>query len=215
MGRKIKNIHYIYKIVCNVTKRYYIGMHSTNNEDDGYMGSGKRLRYNIRKYGVENHIKEILEYYETRELLVEAEKKIITLDILLDKMCMNIMPGGEGGFISEEQQKHRSICGGIAFAKKYKEDNNFRIDFIEKRNNGVKNAHKEGKYNYNTFEGKQHSDESKQKMSLSKKGKGTGKFNSQYGTCWINKDGTDKKIKKEELNNYLSENWIKGRSKKN
>ena len=88
-------------------------------------------------------------------------------------------------------------------------------NYIEKRNNGVKNAHKEGKYNYNTFEGKQHSDESKQKMSLSKKGKGTGKFNSQYGTCWINKDGTDKKIKKEELNNYLSENWIKGRSKKN
>lgn len=214
METKIKNIHYIYKIVCNVTKRYYIGMHSTNNLDDGYMGSGKRLRYSIRKYGLRNHIKEILEYYETRDLLVEAEKKIITTDMILDKMCMNIMKGGEGGFISEMQQKYRSTCGGNAFAKRYKEDINFRVDSTEKRNNGVKKAHKEGKYRYNTFEGRKHTDESKQKMSLSKKGNGTGENNSQYGTCWVNKNGNDKKIKKEELDNYLNEYWIIGRNKK-
>ena len=34
-------------------------MHSTNNLNDGYLGSGKRLRYSIQKYGVDSHIKEI------------------------------------------------------------------------------------------------------------------------------------------------------------
>ena len=52
--RKVKNIHYIYKTTCNITGRWYVGMHSTSNENDGYMGSGKRLRYSIRKYGKEN-----------------------------------------------------------------------------------------------------------------------------------------------------------------
>ena len=55
MARKKPHIHYIYKTTCNVTKRYYIGMHSTTNLEDGYLGSGKRLRYSIRKYGKENH----------------------------------------------------------------------------------------------------------------------------------------------------------------
>ena len=51
MGRKKPHIHYIYKTTCNITNKYYIGMHSTSNLEDGYLGSGKRLRYSIRKYG--------------------------------------------------------------------------------------------------------------------------------------------------------------------
>jgi len=35
--------------------------------------------------------------------------------------------------------------------------------------------------------------------------------NSSFGSCWITKDNENKKIKKEELENYLSVGWIKGR----
>lgn len=39
--------------------------------------------------------------------------------------------------------------------------------------------------------------------------------NSQYGTCWIRNEIENKKIKKEELEKYLKEGWIKGRKIKN
>ena len=49
---------------------------------------------------------------------------------------------------------------------------------------------------------------------ISKLWDGTGKTNSQYGTCWITMDGTNKKIKKEELDSYLAIGWVKGRKMK-
>ena len=48
-------------------------------------------------------------------------------------------------------------------------------------------------------------------MSESSKGTGVGKTNSQYGTCWITKDGSNKKIKKEDLDSFINEGWVKGR----
>ena len=40
-----------------------------------------------------------------------------------------------------------------------------------------------------------------------------GNKNSQYGTCWIHSlegEGENKKVKKEELSNWLSKGWLKG-----
>ena len=59
--------------------------------------------------------------------------------------------------------------------------------------------------------GKKHSEETKQLLSEKQKGTGVGELNSQYGTCWITKDGANKKIKKEGLETYLNEGWVKGR----
>lgn len=61
---------------------------------------------------------------------------------------------------------------------------------------------------------KTHSEESKKKMSESSKGIGKGSNNSQYGTCWITKNDNNKKIKKENLEIYLNDGWIKGRKLK-
>ena len=58
---------------------------------------------------------------------------------------------------------------------------------------------------------KKHSDETKKLMSKKAKGVGVGNKNSQYGTCWITKNGDNKKIKKENLNQYIKEGWNKGR----
>ena len=218
MARKKANIHYLYKTTCLVTGRYYIGMHSTCNLDDGYMGSGKRLRYSIRKYGVDNHKKEILEFFENRELLIEAEKKAITEDMVLDENCMNLKGGGSGGFSSDEHAIKFSMCGNKAFKDKMLNDTIFKLNFSKIKKENTKKRILDGNMkfwrdNYD-WNDKKHSDETKQKMSELKKGTGTGESNSQYGTCWITKDGSNKKIKKEDIGSYLNEGWVKGKKVK-
>lgn len=214
MARKQKTIHYLYKTICLVTKRYYIGMHSTYNLNDGYMGSGKRLRRSIRKHGIVNHKKEIIEFFESRELLIEAEIKAITPEMITDKNCMNIMGGGIGGFINEKHiiKLHKGASKWLS--KKWK-DKVFKDKISKLLINYTNENHKLGKIKPPDWNGKQHSDETKVLMSEQRKDTGVGKTNSQYGTCWINKDGLNKKIKKEDLISFINDDWIKGRKMDN
>lgn len=91
-------VHFIYKTTCLATGRYYVGMHSTAGIDDGYLGSGELLQRSLKKYGRENHRREILVYALNRAELIELEKSAVTLDSLNDPLCMNLAPGGRGGF---------------------------------------------------------------------------------------------------------------------
>ncbi len=212
MARKDKKYHFIYKTTNMLSGKYYIGMHSTNNLEDGYLGSGTRLRYSINKHGVENHVREILEFLPSRETLKQREKEIVTLNEIAKKKCMNLTVGGEGGFTPEQQR-----LNAIKSNEKQKllrqdpEWNKKKSDMLSK---SIKKAYEEGKIDRNVnydWNGKKHSEETKQLLSEIRKGTGTGETNSQYGTCWITKDGANKKIKKEDLETYLNEGWVKGR----
>ena len=209
MPRKQKTIHYIYKTTCKVTNRYYIGMHSTNNLDDGYLGSGKRLRYSIRKYGKENHIKEILEFFGSRELLAEAEKNVITPEILIDKMCMNLINGGECGFNEENRRQ-----GAKAMLQIIWQDAEFIKRHKERGRTKFKKLWADGVLKLTNFNGRKHSEETKKIISEKAKINQLGEKNSQYGTCWITNGNENKKIKKEEYNLYIMNGWIKGRKLK-
>lgn len=213
MARKEKKYHYIYKITCLKNERYYIGMHSTDNLEDGYMGGGKRIKNSVKKHGKDAHRKEILGFFENRDDLRNKEIQLVNEELLNDPMCMNIMKGGDGGYISEENQKARSIAGGKAFAKRLSED----IDLLKKVSkqgfdNRVK-AHREGKFRYDNFKGKLHNDESKLNIGLKNSVSQLGERNSQYGTKWVNKNSVDKKINSDELESYINNGWITGRFK--
>ena len=92
----MKKYNFVYKTTCQITDKYYIGIHSTNNLDDGYLGSGIQLSNSIVKHGKGNHRREILLFTDTRELLVDKEREIVNEQLLRDPLCMNLMKGGSG-----------------------------------------------------------------------------------------------------------------------
>ena len=112
MPRKQKKYHFIYKTTNILSGKYYYGMHSTDDLDDGYLGSGRRIRYSINKYGVENHKREIIEFCKNRKELALREKEIINLNEIAKEDCINLMVGGLGrpsGFkVSDETRKKLS-----------------------------------------------------------------------------------------------------------
>lgn len=106
-----RNHHYIYKTTCQKTGKWYIGMHSTDDLDDGYLGSGMLLWKSIKKYGKEFHTKEIVHFCETRSDLAALEE-ILVAEAKKDPMCMNLANGGIGYFdrpnTSEETRRKLS-----------------------------------------------------------------------------------------------------------
>lgn len=210
MARKEKKYHFIYKTTNMLSGRYYIGMHSTDDLDDGYLGSGNRLRLAVRKHGKENFIREILEFCDSREELKVRESEIITLEEIAKKDCMNLVVGGNG-FMLDEHHYKCSILGTKARLEKLKNDPEYAKKVTEIASKVMKDNHKKGKIKYDTFTGKQHSDETKKQISKNKLGTGVGEKNSQFGTCWITKNGENKKINKEDFNQYIKNGWVKGR----
>ena len=88
--------HYFYKITNNINGRFYYGVHNTNNINDGYMGSGTRLHYAYKKYGIENFSKEILKYFESSDDAFQYESEIVTEDLIFNPDCYNLVKGGIG-----------------------------------------------------------------------------------------------------------------------
>ena len=207
--------YYLYKITCLVSNKYYIGMHSTSNLSDGYFGSGKILKYSIKKYGKENHIFDIIEFLPDIISLKLREREVVNEDILKDYLCMNIQVGGGGGFTSEEHASKARTSGGLRSI-----DNNRLIHFsklkndLEYRGRWIESLSVSHLGEKNGFYGKKHNPEVISEMKISRKGKGIGFENSQFDTCWVSNELKTIKIKKEELETYLLRGWIRGRIKK-
>ena len=66
--------HFIYK-TTHTNGKYYIGRHSTDNVDDGYIGSGRWPRSIKDKSSI---TREIIEYADSEESLILLEQKFLT-----------------------------------------------------------------------------------------------------------------------------------------
>lgn len=213
MARKEKKYHFIYKTTNLLSGKYYIGMHSTNNLNDGYMGSGRRLKRSLNKYGKENHKVEILEFVNSRSELVAREKEIVNLDEIAKEDCINLMVGGKGGF-TDEQQKLNAVRG-VEKQRLLRETN---PEWVLNKSNNISKAlidvYQKGlrdKVYFYSWSGKKHSEESKKAIGKTNSTKQSGSNNSQYNTCWVTKNGLNRKIKKEDLEDFMNQGWIKGR----
>lgn len=208
MSRKEKTYHFIYKTTDTRNDNFYVGMHSTDNLNDGYVGSGTRLRRLVYKHGKENFNMEILEYLPDRVLLKQREKEIVNLDLLKEEKCMNLKVGGYGGLDGLSEEILLKIKKGSSNhqIEKWK-DPEYRKKHTEYLRQNIIQSHKEGKIKYDTFTGKSHSENTKKILSEKAHLK-IGNLNSQFGTCWITNGVDNKKIKKEEI---IPNGWKLGR----
>jgi group I intron endonuclease len=153
--RKQKRYHFIYKTTNLLNGRYYIGMHSTDDMNDGYMGSGIYLRRSLNKHGTRNHKREILEYCKTRQELKSREEEIVNLNEIAKKECMNLRVGGSGSrYIRVTSDETR---------KKLSESHKGQIPWIK---------------------GKTHSEETRRKLSEAGKGRKLSVDHKQKITNW-------------------------------
>jgi len=188
-------------------------MHSTNNLEDGYIGSGKRLRYSINKYGKNNHICEILEFLPDRNSLKAREKEIVNEEMVNDKMCMNLALGGEGGSGSKFLTKEQLQRGAKAMLTKIWLDPDYLARNKTARSIRFKKYWTDPEYRSKIIKnldqtGKNHTEESKRKIGAANSIKQKGANNSQYGKCWITNGIESQKIYKGDS---IPEGWKLGR----
>lgn len=102
---------YVYKVTNLLTHEFYIGCRRYDLDyhiQNPYLGSSVTLKESIRRYGIENFKKEILEDCDSSEELRCAEARWIKLN-LDDPLCINHAYGiGWGGVY---QQGNCSACG--------------------------------------------------------------------------------------------------------
>lgn len=91
-----RKYNYFYKITNLINNHFYYGIHSTDNLDDGYMGSGHRLHRAYKKYGFNNFNKEILKYFDSREDALNYEEEIVNEELVKNADCYNEVLGGGG-----------------------------------------------------------------------------------------------------------------------
>lgn len=186
-----KKYHLLYKITNVIDNSFYIGVHSTNNLDDKYFGSGIRIKRSVNKYGKENHRFEVLEYLSSRKDLLNREAEIVNEILLSDPLCLNLCKGGGSSMMNytdtarermskgrkgkkhtlEARDKMRQATGkpvSDETRRKISEKNKGKKLSDEHRQKLSSGAKKREKH---PWSGKQRSEESKIKMSLSHKGK--------------------------------------------
>lgn len=204
--------HFIYKTTNIINQKYYIGMHSTNDISDGYLGSGTRLWRSIQHYGRENFKVEILEYLTDRESLRKREAEIVDLEKLKDPLCMNLTVGGYGELSRAACSKggklngyHIRKLGNYGWKRQdYKQGNNFRKAVSD----GLKMKWKRDGH---PWSGRSHSEEARKKIGTANSVKQAGELNSQFGTRWISNE--DQKISKRILKTEeVPVGWIIGRN---
>ena len=120
----MKKFNYIYLTTNTINGKIYVGQHSTNNLEDGYIGSGTLLKLALQKYGKNNFSKEILAYTDTQNKLDYLEKFYIRKYKSRElKNGYNLTDGGSGfcGLVLTDEHRRKiaeKLKGNIFVLKK-------------------------------------------------------------------------------------------------
>lgn len=182
-------IYYIYCITNQINNKTYIGQRkcpaNKTPETDSYMGSGTILHQAYEKYGIENFSKSIFAICETSQNADILEKVFIALYRSEGKAEYNICDGGQIRFSGENainvyskisnahkgkklSEEHKKKISESNFGKHFKNDECRQK--ISLKNKGRKFSEDFKNECRNRQLGKHHSEETRLKMSLAKKG---------------------------------------------
>ncbi len=204
-------IHYLYKIENKLNQKIYIGIHSTENINDGYMGSSVLVSQAIEKYGENNFSKTILEYCNNREELVELERKVVDEEFVNRRDTYNLTVGG-AGLASTWEKSNETIAYKLKNDPIWAETRSRNISL------GVRNAMRKGKCSTANREFQRIRNEKsrtkeaieKRKETYAKNKHQQGKNHSRYGKRAVHNDMTWKWVQKEEVEKYLDAGWKLG-----
>ena len=212
----------LYQVTNTVNGKIYVGVHKTKKLEDGYMGSGKVINAAIKKYGIENFTRVVLEQFDNSAAMFAREKEVVTEEFLDRDDTYNLRRGGDGGFdyINKfpELQNNRTVEGSRRGAKlggekavelklgmhnpeirktifAYMQTNNLGIYDSATQQLGVEAARMSNSVQ-------------KRKETFAAIGHSQGEKNSQFGSKWITNEVSNKKIKKDDP---IPEGWRAGR----
>lgn len=192
-------IYHLVYLTTNLTNgKIYVGVHSTEVLEDGYLGSGKTLNKAIKKYGRDNFKRDILHFCLTSKDAYEIEKEIVNESFVKRKDIYNIVCGGNGGNITKHytlEEKENLFLKISISLKKLK-----RFGIL------------------NPFYGKQHSKETKEKLSNKAQNRSEETrrriIEANKNKIWVYKIVNDEvkrtKINKNQLNFYLDNDYNLG-----
>jgi len=188
--------HFVYRTTNKVNGKYYIGVHSTWKLDDGYLGSGKRLGYSIKKHGRENFECEIIQFFESHEEALLKERELVNEQLLRDPMCMNLRIGGEGGGGFTEVLRKRGVQSSLKRRNWLRmNDSSWRLAERERltsiAKDQMKNPSKRSKFvQAGRWTGRKHRADSIEKIRKSSVAKKIGSNNPQFGRIWMHNEVT-------------------------
>lgn len=101
----------VYQITNLVNNKIYVGVHQTDNLEDGYMSSSYSIAAAMKKHGKENFIKTILHYCDDEPTMYAKEAEIVTESFIGRPDTYNIKLGGYGGWSHYQgTAQHRESC---------------------------------------------------------------------------------------------------------
>jgi hypothetical protein len=206
--------YYVYQITNLLNNKVYVGKHKSTKHpfENQYYGSGKQITAAIKKYGVENFKKEVLQYCSSMEEMANKEAEIVTEDFVKRLDTYNMHKGGPGGWDHYNGSKEHSANSSKGGKKSAKRLNEFIAE--QKSSNTawwqnwyskVCETNKELTLRALTPEARE-----RRKDTFKQIGHSQGEKNSQFGRIWISNILT-KEVKRITINDTIPEGWVRGK----